>query len=239
MKLLDLISDFIYPPRCPGCGEIGDNRNPCEMCAEDLENQRVDGKACRYCGLEKQYCRCKQYHYLFSGVAAPFYNRNTAQNGIYMFKFSNAPFCAEYFGKQMANVFKARFPKTDIDVIAIVPGTRKDLRKAYYDKVKLLAKVCSKELKVPLDAKLIKKIRQTEKQHELKHDKRQQNVKGAFKVTKLLDGKTVLLIDDIKTTGYTLNECSKQLRMAGAEKVFCLTALITLNKTCNDDENNV
>ncbi len=239
MKLLDCILSFIYPLRCPCCGRLEESGKPCETCAESLAKQRVEGRICKYCGHEKQYCDCNRYHYLFSGVAAPFYNRHAAKNGVYMLKFQDAPFSAEFFGKEMADCFKRRFPKTNIDYICTVPGTKKDLRNKPYDKVYLLAKVCAKNLDVPIYKGLIKKIRQTEKQHDLLLYKRQQNVKGAFKVKKRLDGKSVLLIDDIKTTGYTLNECAKQLRIAGAEKVYCLTALISLNKTCKDAENNV
>ncbi len=239
MKLFDLILDFIYPPRCPCCGELNDSGGLCDSCAVNIELQRVEGKICKYCGLEKHLCQCRRYHYLFSGIAAPFYNRDTAQNGVYMLKFQNAPFAAEFFGKAMSDCFKMCFPKLTVDMICTVPGTKKDLRHKTYDKVYLLGKACSKELNVPIKKNILKKIRQTEKQHKTTRDKRQQNVKGAFKATRRLDGKTVLLIDDIKTTGYTLNECAKQLRMAGAEKVYCLTALISPNKTCKKKENIV
>lgn len=239
MKLLDIILDFIFPSRCPCCGELNERCIPCEACAENIEEQRLIGKICKYCGNEKHYCECKKYHYLFSGVAAPFYNRDMAQNGVYMLKFSNAPYAAEYYGVQMAECFRERFPNVTVDLVCTVPSTKKDLRHKPYDKVYLLGKTCAKELEVPLNKNLIRKARQTEVQHDLSHNRRQQNVKGAFKVKKRLDGKTVLLIDDIKTTGYTLNECAKQLRMAGAEKVYCLTALITPKRSCKEKETNV
>ena len=232
MRWLDMCSQWIYPNRCPCCGELNIADEPCDACGEDLENCRIKGKVCRHCGLEKQYCQCREYHYLFEGTVAPYYNTGAAQNGVYMLKFQNAPFAAKFFGRQMAKSFETVFPKVKIDFICIVPSSEKDLRQSRYDKVELLAKACSKEMKIPLKVKALKKIRDTEKQHSLSHDKRQANVKGAYKASKRLDGKTVLLIDDIKTTGYTLNECSKQLRLAGAESVYCLTALMTLNKSC-------
>lgn len=232
MKLFDIFLQLIFPNRCPCCGKLHDADEPCEICSEDIVNQLITGKVCRRCGLEKQYCQCREYHYLFEGVAAPYYNSGTAQNGVYMLKFQNAPFAAGFFGKQMAATFKSRFSDVQIDFICIVPTSPKDAKQCRYDKVELLAKACAEELEVPLKTKALKKIRDTEKQHNLSHDKRQSNVKGAFSASERFDGKTVLLIDDIKTTGYTLNECSKQLRLAGAEKVYCLTALMTLNKAC-------
>lgn len=230
MKLIDCVLNAIFPTRCPCCGAIGDSELPCEACAEDIENQRIKGKLCLSCGHEKAECECNAYNYLFDGVTAPFYNRGTAQKGIYMLKFGDSAFAARYFGQNMAEVFAERFRDVSADIICTVPPSPGDSMSLSYDKVVLLAKTCSKELGIPLKKNTLKKIRKTARQHKLSHDERQSNVKGAFKATVRLDGKTVLLIDDIKTTGYTLNECAKQLKLAGAERVFCLTALITHNR---------
>ncbi len=239
MKLLDRITEIFYPSRCPCCGRLNDGGQPCDSCYDDLIKQAVVGKVCRYCGHEKTNCECRRYHYLFEGVCSPFYNRGAAQKGVYMLKFQNAPYVAEFFGQRMADTVLKRFPKINFDVVCIVPSTRKSLRNRKYDYVELLGKETAKDLKLQLDKGLLKKVRDTEKQHNLSHDKRQQNVKGAYKASKRLDGKTVLLVDDIKTTGYTLNECAKQLRLAGAEKVYCVTALLTLNKSCKQPQNEI
>ena len=236
MNLFDKILSFVYPCRCPCCGQLQGTAEPCDDCRNDLANQFVTGKVCKYCGLEKQYCQCSQYHYLFEGVTAPYYNRDTAQRGVYMLKFHNAPYAAEFFGNKMAENFKYRFPKAKIDFICIVPSSKKNNLKNLYDKNELLAKVCAEKLGLKLIITALEKIKETEKQHKLSHDRRQANVKGAYKATERFDGKTVLLIDDIKTTGYTLNECAKQLRLAGAEKVYCLTALVTLNNSCKSED---
>ncbi len=236
MKLIDRILQVIYPPRCPLCGGLFGSDQPCETCSDDIENQRISGKVCRYCGLEKVHCQCKSYHYLFEGIASPFYNRDTAQNGVYRLKFRNSPYSADYFAHEMVETFNARFSDIRFDRVCIVPTKSSDAKERYYDQVALLAKRCAKELDVPLKVKTLKKVRKTERQHKLSHDKRQANVKGAFKAPKRLDGEIVLLIDDIKTTGYTLNECAKQLRLAGADKVYCLTALITLNSSCKTEK---
>ncbi len=239
MKLIDSVKLLLFPERCPCCGEVLNSKGPCEDCEAELTEDIISGKVCKFCGMEKQFCECKRYHYLFEGIAAPYYNKGAAKSGVYRLKFQFAPYCADFFGAKMAEAFKARFKDLAVDEICIVPSHKGDLRDKPYDKVLLLAKAVAKELKFPLDCKTLKKVRKTEKQHDLSHDKRQANVKGAYKAVKRLDGKTVLLIDDIKTTGYTLNECSKQLRLAGAEKVYCLTALITLNKSCKDSGNEI
>ncbi len=239
MKVLDKMLEVLFPPRCPCCGELNDGGEPCEICSVDIVNQVIMGKVCRYCGLEKHNCQCNRYHYLFAGTCSPYYNRDTAKEGVYLLKFRNAPYAADFFGKRMAETLVQRFPKVEFDTVCIVPSTRKSLSERKYDYIELLAKALVKQLKLPLEKGLLKKIRNTERQHTLAHDKRQANVKGAYKATKRLDGKTVLLVDDIKTTGYTLNECAKQLRMAGAEKVYCVTALQTLNNSCKQEQNEI
>ncbi len=236
MKLVDKILSFVYPNRCPCCGELQGSDLPCDECSAGLKEQEITGKVCKYCGLEKQYCECKNYHYLFEGAVAPYYNRGTARNGIYLLKFKYAPYVAPFFGNKMADTFKHYFPEVHIDFICTVPQSKRDALKKPYNKVELLAKVCAERFNVKLDARALKRVKEIEKQHKLTHGKRQANVKGAFKATERFDGKTVLLIDDIKTTGYTLNECAKQLRLAGADKVYCLTALMTLKKSCKSDE---
>ncbi len=239
MKILSKLWEHLFPQRCPCCGELNDGGNPCDTCSDKIIDQLIVGRVCRYCGHEKHNCQCKKYHYLFEGVCAPYYNRGTAQDGVYMLKFQNAPYAADYFGQQMAETVLKRFQKVKFDAVCIVPSTRKALKEKRYDYVELLAKAMAKELKLPLDKRMLKKIRDTKKQHKLKHDERQSNVKGAYKATKRLDGKTILLVDDIKTTGYTLSECAKQLRLMGAEKVYCVTALLTLNISCKQDENEI
>ncbi len=239
MKAFNKILEFVFPARCPCCGVLNDGGALCDECGADIVEQQLVGKVCRYCGHEKHNCQCSKYHYLFEGACSPYYNRDTAKEGVYMLKFRNAPYAADFFGKQMAETVKKRFSKVEFDAVCIVPSTRRSLSERKYDYVELLAKAMNKHLKLSLDQKLLKKIRNTEKQHTLTHDKRQSNVKGAYKATKRLDGKTVLLVDDIKTTGYTLNECAKQLRMAGAERVYCVTALQTLNNSCKQGENEI
>lgn len=239
MKLIDKILEVLYPSRCACCGDLNGKGFLCNDCENAILEQRIIGKLCRHCGHEKHNCQCNKYHYLFEGICAPFYNRNAAQQGVYMFKFQNAPYCADYFGNQMAETIRLRFKDIAFDTVCFVPSTKKSLRSRKYDYVELLAKKVSKELKLPLSSKLLKKTRDTEKQHTLTSEKRQSNVKGAYKATKRIDGQTVLLIDDIKTTGYTLNECAKQLRIAGADKVYCATALLSANISCNGSKNRI
>lgn len=235
MSWFDSFLSVIYPKRCPCCGELNVTGEPCERCSENLEELRLKEPCCLKCGDEKMNCKCSGFNPLYNGVISVFKNKGAAQSGIYGLKFNSRFYAAEYFGLEMAKTFSKRCAAVKPDVVCVVPMTAKERNSQPCDQVHLLAKCIVKELKLPYDPKLIKKIRETKRQHTLSHRERAANVKGAFAVRNKLYGKIVLLIDDIKTSGYTLNECAKQLRLNGAAQVWCLTALYTSKGSCNND----
>lgn len=232
MNFLDKILKIVFPDRCPCCSKVSDSYKPCDRCAKLLNECRFDGKICKKCGNEIKFCDCKRFNYLFTGVCAPFKNVDKAQETVYGLKFLNRPYAAEYLGKEMAKRFIEVFSDKNIDFICFVPTHRRLNFKRDYDYIRLLAKQVATELGIPLRSRILKKIKYNKRQHKLSFNERKLNVKGVFSAVGDLTGKTVLLVDDIKTTGYTLNECAKQLRLAGAENVYCLTALISSNNTC-------
>lgn len=232
MSLLEFISDIIYPPRCPFCGELESSGQPCAACEKAALELKLEKPLCKRCGNEKRLCQCGEYNPLFSGAAAVFFNDGLAKQGIYGLKFRKRSFAAKYFARLMVCTFKENFPDINPDIVCIVPTHKSELFNKDYDQVDLLARPIAKELKIKYLPKLLKKVKRTKRQHKLSKSQRAANVKGAYKATALLDGECVLLVDDIKTTGYTLNECSKQLRLNGAGEVYCLTALISPNKSC-------
>lgn len=235
-RLVDAISSVFYPKRCPCCGKLNVTGEPCERCGTELETLRVKGTCCLKCGEHVTDCRCKGFNPLYSGVVAPFKRDGVAKQGIYALKFKARFYSAEFFGAEMVKEFKRRCPEVKPDVVCIVPMTVKERNNKPCDQVSVLAKYTVKALKVPYDPKLLIKIRDTERQHKVDYSEKAANVKGAFKATKDLSGKTVLLLDDIKTTGHTLSECAKQLRLQGAKEVWCLTALVTPINSCKKDD---
>lgn len=238
-EFLDSFVSVFYPKRCPCCGEVQRVYEPCERCREALDAVRIKGTSCLKCGESVTDCHCRGFNPLYSGVIAPFKREGAAKGGIYALKFHAQFYPSEYFGIEMAKEFKRRCPDVKVDVICRVPMTKRERDNKLCDQVAHLAKYAVRTLKVPYDAKLIRKIRETERQHKVDFKDKAANVKDAFRVKKDLKGKTVLLLDDIKTTGYTLNECAKQLRLQGAKEVFCLTALVTAFNSCKEDEDNI
>lgn len=111
------------------------------------------------------------------------------------------------------------------DLIIPVPLHRSRLRERGFNQAVLLGKKLSCQLGVPLHIATLKRIRYTEPQIELSAAERQLNVKGAFSVIDpaLVTGKRIVLLDDVMTTGSTLNECAKALKTAGADLVIATT----------------
>jgi len=115
-----------------------------------------------------------------------------------------------------------------LDLIVPVPVHYSRLRDRPYNQALLLAQALGRRLDLPVSSRLLRKVRPTPPQVGLSRAKRLLNVKGAFAVTAKgqakIDGKAVLLVDDVMTTGATAHECAKALRMAGAHRVVVLTA---------------
>ena len=105
-----------------------------------------------------------------------------------------------------------------------------------YNQSEILAKGVAQNLKLPLyDLLKVKEARK--RQHEVsKFKERFNNVNGVYEVKDKLKFKNVLLIDDIKTTGATLDECAKCLKLKGVENVYCLTALVTNPRLKNTEK---
>ncbi len=237
-ELLRGIKELFYPPRCPCCAEVGRDGEPCEDCLTQLNSYRIVTKICNKCGNEIKHCDCNKYNYLYEGLSGCFWNDGMAKDAVYSIKFRNRAFAARYFGKQVALTFTFKFPEAKPDFVCFVPFSKREARKKDYNHAELIAKAAAKHLNIPC-YDVLYKVKDTPKQHTLKLEERVINVKGAYAVKKAIDGKTVLLIDDIKTTGSTLSECAKQLRLCGAEKVYCAVALITSKYTCKSDQSEI
>lgn len=229
----------MFPPRCPCCGEVNVDDEPCDNCRTVLNKCRVVTETCDKCGNRLSRCDCDKFNNLFTAVCGVFWNKDAAQSAVYKMKFLGGAFAADYFGRQVALCFKRKFPKITPDIVVAVPATKRGKAERGYNQAELLAKKVAKQLSLPFDNKILIKIKDNKKQHDLNVEERRANVKGVYKVTSELKGKTVLLVDDIKTTGNTLSECAKQLRLCGAEEVYTAVVLISEKGTCNLDDGEI
>lgn len=228
MKLLDEILSLIYPPRCAACDKLIEYEGFCDSCLNSL--QPILKKRCFRCGLPKKECDCRNFLYHFDGITSPYFNDGTAQQAIYNFKFRKNFGCVKLFSFNMAEYVKIVFGDENIDLICCMPSSKTNISKRGFNQSEILARQIAKELNKPFDSKLLVKKQGTKTQHFLNLYERFSNVRNSFSVQGKLNGKSILLVDDIKTTGASLDECARQLKFAGALRVYCVTALISSGK---------
>lgn len=204
--------DIIYPPHCMACGTLlSEKKEFCKSCAETLH--RVE--------LKEVYNINNRYN----AATGAFYYNGSGKIMLLRYKYSGKRYLAGVFAKYMAQAVEKQYSGLKFDVITYVPMTKLEKAKRHFNQSELLAKQLSKILDVECKS-LLKKTKNTPKQHKLDIETRTENLKNCFAANKKesIKGKMVLLVDDVKTTGTTLNECSKVLRRAGAKAICCVTA---------------
>ncbi len=225
-QIKDAALDRIFPRRCPLCGTaLMPNERVCAECSDTLEF--IKPPVCLHCGRPVFDCVCGDEPYVFDRCVAPFVYTKSIRRGMHRFKFNNAPTVSGFFARYMAAMVRQQYGDEYIDLVTCVPMHNEDLRQRGYNQSLLLARDVGAILELPVHSKLMVKTVQNSVQHSLTRKERQRNVSGVYRFSPTampLNGRTVLLCDDIITTGSTLNECAAVLREAGAGRVLCVTA---------------
>ena len=237
MRIRDVIGYILYPNRCAFCDElIPMSETICKSCAEKLP--RITGKLCMKCGCERKYCKCGK-GLEFNRAAAPFYYAEPFNHGLWKFKKNRENWRAEVYAYYMAQTARESFAGERIDFAARVPDhssrAKEELRgpQIGYGKSSngTLAKAFCAEYGTELRDDLLRYHTDDSKSQRSRNlEERRANVFGMFDVNDEgceLFGRNVLLIDDVLTTGSTLGECAKMLKLHGADKVFCITLFTT------------
>ena len=232
MKLKRIILSIFFPERCSICGEIKPFLKPyCPKCG--IDTKAIPEDACKKCGHEKCICH-KNISATLPHFSAAYYYQGQLKRSIHRYKFYGDSSYSDIFGKAMADRLKADFPHTVFDGVCFVPMTKSAVAKRGYNQSELLAKEVAEQLGLPLVPCLVKN-KDSANQKTLTSVQRHENIKNSFAVTDTADvkGKTLILCDDIKTTGATLKECSDVLLKSGAKDVYCLCLALTphLNET--------
>ena len=232
-----ILGYLIFPNRCAFCDElIPMTETVCKRCAEKLP--RVSGKLCPKCGCERKYCKCGKV-LEFDRAVAPFYYAEPYIRGLLKFKTNREDWRAAVFAYYIGETVRDSYTGERFDFAVRVPDhkSRLDDRirgpRIGYGKspnATLAGAVCS-ELGVEFrDGVLKYHTEDTQSQRSRGFNERRANVFGMFDVddeSGELFGRSVLLIDDVFTTGSTLSECAKMLKLHGADKVFCVTLFTT------------
>lgn len=238
-KIRDYFTDNGFS--CDSCGTELFDYPTHRLCAECDGKMRINnGRVCKKCGrktLAEGVCLdCKSHLPQFTVGMSPFIYRGETAALINRVK-NGKPTLAAYFAERMAVHFLAEYPDTnrfleeETLLVIPVPLTKNRRRERGYNQAERLAEIFCNELQkkgyqVELDTELLQKTRETEQQKHMGSKARRENVSGAYHVHKRKQcrGKTIVLIDDIMTTGATGSECSARLLGAGANEVIFLTS---------------
>lgn len=217
--------------KCLLCGvDIFDNATGfCEKCVAKVVFN--NGHTCLRCGTKilptQSFCaNCNFDTVYFDKAYSPFCYEGDFVKLIYQIKFGGHAGIVDVLANYVA--FVVNKYQIEFDEVCYVPMTAQSQKERGYNQAQLLAQAyCSLIDKAPLDA-LVKK-KQTQRQEMLGRAERKKNVDNAFAVAdkSKIKNKAILLIDDVKTTGATLNNCAKALKRAGATSVVCVTLAST------------
>ena len=232
-KIVRGLTGILYPRRCPLCCEILSRKEKlvCEACIPLV--RLIDEPFCLKCGKpladpEKEYCKdCGKNRRQFVQGRAAFPYTGKIKGSILNMKLHNKRRYADFFAAAMAAVLKKELKRWEIDVIAPIPLHPEKRRYRGFNQAELLAVPLGEALEIPVIPDLLKKVGETLEQKELDRKSRQKNLKRAFKIGPYdVELSRVLLVDDIFTTGSTVDAAAAVLKEAGAEAVFFLTACI-------------
>lgn len=203
---------FFFPPKCAVCRKTG-YEGLCPGCREEVENAFSP---------KKYLCRggngfADQMMSLFS-----YEDCKPVQRMLMDWKKNNYSDLPEIFGDYIERAAKKKGFYQNIDCVTFAPRRNSARRNAGFDQAEELAKEISARLGISFRP-LLRRCGFSRAQHAMKGERRENNVKGTFVSLEALDGETVLLVDDIVTTGASVRECARILKKSGAMKVYVLS----------------
>jgi len=210
MKIIDNILNLIYPPVCGFCNKIC-KENLCKKCEIKIKQYEIN------------FIRKVKDKY-FNELISVFKYEDIIRETIIKYKFQNKPYLYKTFSKIILKNEKMCGFLKNYDIIIPVPISKKRNRQRGYNQSYLIAREIAKYVNLKCENKCLIKQKDTIEQSKLDKNQRKINVQNAYKIIdkEKLFNKNILLLDDIYTTGSTVNECSKILKQAGINKIRCI-----------------
>lgn len=236
MKILKKIYEtailWLWPEICPFCGRAS-SQGICGVCRKDLEKLKIQEPRCKKCGkpvarMEQEYCHDCEHtlHHYDSGLAL-WLHRKPVSTSIYRFKYHNQRSFGACYARELAEQFAPAIRRWNPDLIIPIPLHRSRRRKRGYNQAQIIACQLGKRLGIPVDVSSLCRRRPTSPQKMLGHGERRANLRKAFALKSgFVPVAAVLLVDDIYTTGSTMDAAADILKKAGVEKVYFLTISI-------------
>ncbi len=230
MKILKITERIFFPEKCAVCGRILKvNEESCLCCGSN--EVKLSLNCCEHCGSEKDECCCESsLTARLPHITGAFRYSELIQCKLLNYKFGGKKELYKFFGDSLSERIALAFSQTDFDIVTFVPSSESTLKERGYNHCRLISERVSQKLFLN-HAELLLKAGETPKQHRLTAKERMTNISGSIVLKENADirGKTILLCDDIKTTGATLKECADVLLSAGAEDVYCAAVAVTSN----------
>ena len=217
MKLLDWLARLFFVPKCPFCGGLlagGEGDGPCRACRDRLPflHGRAAITRCRF--TEK--------------CVSPLPYRDSVRRAVCRYKFKSTAGTGIYhrcFAGLLFRCVQEHYAEERFDLITWVPVSARRKRERGYDQSQLLAEELGRRLQIPAAPLLVKCADNRPNSGIRQAERRRANVEGVYKTAggEIMVNRTILLVDDVITTGATLSECAKTLLMDGAAAVYGLT----------------
>ncbi len=245
MGLFQALINLIYPPQCRICRkflqeESGDAESDgffCKACLTDFKP--LDAPHCPICGRsfsqginENHVCEnCLRKRPFFDWAVAPYLFEGGLMEAIHQFKYGGKSYLAKSLGPLLKQYAGQKLPAGLAQGLVMpIPLHPKRLRERGFNQSLLLARYVAEWPGLELDYLNLRRVRYTQPQTGLKGAERRKNVRRAFKIEdkSKVKGHNIILVDDVLTTGSTLNECARILKQAGASRVFGLALASTV-----------
>lgn len=213
IRPMQLALQLLFPPKCVFCGKLLQWRQT-DLCP-----------ACR-AALEQELPPVRRGEYFSTCISLCVYEE-TVRQSVIRYKFGGKNAYAAAYGRLLAmRLWNTEQAKAD--VVTWVPISRRRKRRRGYDQAELLARAVARELGLPVCRTLKKIVNNPPQSSRTSAAQRRSNVMGVYRACReQAEGRRILLIDDIITTGATISECSCMLRAAGAKEVLCATLAAT------------
>ena len=239
MKIVDVLRlagegflSLLYPPHCAACGaDTEAGVYLCAACAEQVK--RIEAPFCRQCSqpfdgaIEGEFTcfQCKERGYHFDCAVTRFISRGVVRDYIHRFKYDRQYYLRHPLADWMAEALDdERIRSQPFDAFVPVPLHPARYRERDFNQAEVLAKLIAKRAGRPV-LKALKRVRYTSTQTKLDREERMENLRNAFRVrhASAVQSRHLILVDDVFTTGSTVEECARVLRQAGAASVRVVT----------------
>lgn len=230
-KVLGVILDLAYPNACVACGAPIAGFVALPLCAECTVKAEFSGDMmCPRCGAGirrdpedvKKCPKCYDLQLNFRRAVSLAPYEKPLGEVVKALKFRGYRHFARPLAEYLAEVLRRRDFAQEIDIIVPVPIHWRRKFSRGFNQSELIARYLGTLLDIPVDRRSLRRTRNTKPQTKLSGAERLQNLKGAFKVRRprAVEGKRILLLDDVMTTGGTMTECARELRRAGAKDIY-------------------